>query len=126
LFAPKRRRRKARNGTPHPVNQKRHAQHATETEFAPVLPAFATREKAMNSCALLPTGTSAQGSDAVLNLVMTHSPRLAAMANNKPLGTELSETHAWKHRLLWRQRVRTPRTAPATTSIEGTLRERTA
>lgn len=62
----------------------------------------------------------------MLNLVMTHSPRLAAMTTNKPLGEDLVKNHNYLHRLAWLQRDRAKAAPLASHSLEQSLRERTA
>lgn len=63
----------------------------------------------------------------MLNLVMTHSPRLAAMATNKPLGEDLPKDHARLHRMAWMRRPRPSQGQSATHSASETaLREQHA
>ena len=62
----------------------------------------------------------------MLHLVMTHSPRLAAMTTNKPLGEDLVKDHSYLHRLAWRRRDRANAAPLAGHALEQSLRERTA
>lgn len=62
----------------------------------------------------------------MLNLVMTHSPRLAAMSTNKPLGEDVVKNPALMHRLAWKRRSRERTAAVEQTSPEAALRERHA
>ena len=58
---------------------------------------------------------------------MTHSPRIAAIATNKPFGEDANTSHAIRHRIAWLQRDKQPATPhPTTTTTEQPLRERTA
>ena len=61
----------------------------------------------------------------MLNLIMTHSPRLAAITNHKRLGEETDTNHALRHRLAWLQEKRKV-TNSNHIAIEPALRERTA
>jgi hypothetical protein len=56
---------------------------------------------------------------------MTQSPRLAALANNKRLGDEVTTNHALRHKLNWLRQGKRPetRTVPA---VEPALRKRTS
>lgn len=62
----------------------------------------------------------------MLNLVMTHSARLAAVTNNKRLGDDVMRDRALLHRLEWLRRVRTTDTSAKQPATDGALRERTA
>ena len=72
----------------------------------------------------------------MLNLVMTHSPRLAATATNKRLGEDVNTSPAMRHRLEWLRMTRKGASSvtaihspePALTEAVATesLRERTA
>jgi len=62
----------------------------------------------------------------VLNLVMTHSPRLAAMANNKRWGEDAATNPAIRHRLAWLHWSRAAETNESAPATERALRERTA
>lgn len=62
----------------------------------------------------------------MLNLVITHSPRLAAMATNKPFGEDVIRNPAILHRMALRRVMRAkPASAPASSAAEA-LREQTA
>ena len=62
----------------------------------------------------------------MLNLVMTHSPRVAAMANNKRWGEDAATNPAIRHRLDWLQRGHTAETSITALATERALRERPA
>ena len=62
----------------------------------------------------------------MLNLLMTESPRLAAMLANKPLGEDAVTNHALRHRAAWLRWKRENRPSTSERVIEGGLRERTA
>lgn len=62
----------------------------------------------------------------MLNLVMTHSPRIAAMANNKRFGDDVMRNPAFIHRLAWLRKERTAIAPTGTAVTEQQLRERTA
>jgi hypothetical protein len=62
----------------------------------------------------------------MLNLMMTHSTRMAAMCTNKRLGEEVLKDPAVVHRLAWLRRSREARPSTANHAAEGSLRERTA
>ena len=63
----------------------------------------------------------------MLNLVMTHSPRLAATLNNKRFGADVESNPAIRHRLSWLRREHAAETNAYTTrATETALRERTA
>ncbi|MEO8538800.1 MAG: hypothetical protein ABI577_03600 [bacterium] len=62
----------------------------------------------------------------MLNLVMTHSPRLAAMSTNKPLGEDVVKDPAYLHRIAWSRLGREKRQAVPSPAIEPAYRERTA
>ncbi len=62
----------------------------------------------------------------MLNLVMTHSPRLAAMATNKPLGEDLAKDPAVMHRRAWLRHSRAQASQTAHPATETALRERHA
>jgi len=57
---------------------------------------------------------------------MTHSPRLAAMANNKRFGEDSATNPAIRHRIAWLHRGRAAETGSTAPAIERALRERTA
>jgi hypothetical protein len=65
-------------------------------------------------------------SDAVLNLVITHSPRIAAIATGKRFGDDSMRDPALMHRLAWLRKERKPELHIETTPVEQPLRERTA
>jgi hypothetical protein len=62
----------------------------------------------------------------VLNLVMTHSPRLAAMATNRPLGEDLAKGPAHLHRLAWTRRSRLSNGQATHPATETSFREQHA
>lgn len=62
----------------------------------------------------------------MLNLVMTHSPRLAAMATNKPLGEDLATRPALMHRLAWMRRTREQANPTVQPTTDTALREQHA
>jgi hypothetical protein len=61
----------------------------------------------------------------MLNLIMTHSPRMAAMTNNKPYGEDAVKSPATFHRLALRKRSHQSVPAPGTATAEQ-LREQKA
>lgn len=62
----------------------------------------------------------------MLNLVITQSPRLAAMSANKPLGEDVARHPMFMHRLAWARLSRERKAAPAHSAPEGALREQHA
>ena len=62
----------------------------------------------------------------MLNLVMTHSPHLAAIANNKRVGDESLRSPALKHRIDWLRDRHEPNPKAAKQTAERAFRERTA
>jgi len=62
----------------------------------------------------------------VLNLMMTHSTRMAALCTNKRLGEEVLKDPAVVHKLAWLRRSKEARPANANRAAEGSLREQTA
>jgi len=62
----------------------------------------------------------------MLNLMMTHSARMAAMTTNKRLGEEVLKDPAVLHKLAWLRRSKEARPANAHHAREGSLREQTA
>lgn len=62
----------------------------------------------------------------MLNLVITHSPHLAAMAANRPFGGDLAKDPSLLHRLAWKRRSRLPENKVVHPSAEAALRERHA
>lgn len=70
-------------------------------------------------------GTASKGVTEVLNLIMTHSPRMAAMTNNKRYGEDAVKDPSIFHRLSLRIRNDQPVPGPRTATAEQ-LREQTA
>ena len=62
----------------------------------------------------------------MLNLVITHSPRIAAMATGKRFGEDSMRDPALMHRLAWLRKERKPEIRTESTPLEQPLRERTA
>ena len=62
----------------------------------------------------------------MLNLVITHSPRIAAIATGKRFGEDSMRDPALMHRLAWLRKERKPERDPEITPLEQPLRERTA
>ena len=63
----------------------------------------------------------------MLNLVMTHSARLAAMTNNKRLGDDAVRDPSIRHRMAWlRKDQRKAMDLTTNPAIERALRERIA
>ena len=62
----------------------------------------------------------------MLNLVITHSPRIAAIATGKRFGEDSMRDPALMHRLAWLRKERKPERGPEITPLEQPLRERTA
>ncbi len=69
---------------------------------------------------------SVKGRIAVLNLIATHSPRLAAMANNKPYGEDIVRNPALLHRMALSQMKRESTITAQSKAAAESLRERTA
>jgi hypothetical protein len=57
---------------------------------------------------------------------MTHSPRLAAMATNRPLGEDLAKGPAHLHRLAWTRRSRLSNGQATHPATETSFREQHA
>ncbi|MBK6320007.1 MAG: hypothetical protein IPF51_14785 [Dehalococcoidia bacterium] len=62
----------------------------------------------------------------MLNLVMTHSPRIAAMATNKRFGPDLVKASARQHRIDWLRGPRASRLRNQPRGAEPAFRGRTA
>lgn len=62
----------------------------------------------------------------MLNLVITHSPRIAAMATGKRFGEDSMRDPALMHRLAWLRKERKPGPQIDNKALEHQLRERTA
>jgi len=62
----------------------------------------------------------------VLNLVMTHSPRLAALANGKPYGPDSERAPAVIHRMAWLRAARRRRVESTPMPHEAGLQEQPA
>lgn len=63
----------------------------------------------------------------MMNLIITHSPRFAAMATNKPYGEDVVRNPAILHRMALRQARRFRSSAPVQTEPQAeALREQTA
>ena len=63
----------------------------------------------------------------MLNLVMTQSSRMAAMATGRPYGEDVVRNPGVLHRIAWLRKERHARPATGThTATEQALRERTA
>ena len=62
----------------------------------------------------------------MLNMLMSQSPRYAAMLTNKPYGEEAITKPAIQHRLAWLRRERGTETTSNERAPESGLRERTA
>lgn len=62
----------------------------------------------------------------MLNLVMTHSPRLAAMATNKRLGEDAAKDPMLQHRRSWMLLPRGRKASAVPTATEAALREQHA
>lgn len=62
----------------------------------------------------------------MLNLVMTHSPRLAAMATNRPLGEDMAKGPARLHQIAWMRRSRLSKGQATHPATETSLREQHA
>ena len=62
----------------------------------------------------------------MLNLVITHSPRIAAIATGKRFGDDSMRDPALMHRLAWLRKERKSVQQVANAPVEQALRERTA
>jgi hypothetical protein len=62
----------------------------------------------------------------MLNLVITSSPRLAAMTANRPLGEDVVREPSFLHRLAWSRLGPVTASVPPGLPSEQSLRERTA
>lgn len=62
----------------------------------------------------------------MLNLVMTHSPRIAAMTNNKRYGEDAIKDPAVLHRMAWLRKPAKAARPAAYHSAEQALHERIA
>ena len=62
----------------------------------------------------------------MLNLVMTHSSRIAAVTNNKRYGEDAVRDHSIRHRMAWLRKERLTSELTTNPAFERALRERTA
>ena len=62
----------------------------------------------------------------MLNLVMTHSARFAAITNNKRFGEDAERNPTIRHRMAWLRKERAAADRATTRATERALRERIA
>lgn len=108
--------------------------HANASALAPCVPSsnrfvsIGVRRRPSNVARIrapIFPGTS-EGNTAVLNPIITHSPRMAAMATNKPFGEDIARSHAARHREALRLMKRTRTAESQAPRAAEPLREQTA